>query len=73
MGERCNRYGSRILLEDDDRVRSVPREWTDLAAPDPEVVLGEGRLLVRVQDLKELACLVEQLTRRSPPEGHHDL
>ena len=69
VGERCNRYGARILLEDGGRVRSIPREWTDLVAPDPEVILGEGRVLVRVRDLTELARLVERLTHRRTPES----
>src|SRR5690606_563293 len=42
VGERCNRYGTRLLLRvDEDRVCSVPRQWTDVVAPDPEVVIGE--------------------------------
>jgi len=55
VGERYNRYGTRLLLRvDNERVCSVPRQWTDVVAPDPEVVIGKGRGLVRVADLLEL-------------------
>ena len=49
---------------DDATVRSVPPQWTDLVAPDPEIVIGEHRALFRVADLLGLARLVEQLGRR---------
>ena len=45
-------------MDGDGQVCSVPREWTDLVAPHPEVVIGEGRSLFRVQDLIDLARLV---------------
>jgi hypothetical protein len=69
LGERYNRYGTRLLLRvDDESVCSVPPQWTDRVAPDPEVVLGKGRGLLRVADLMELAELVASLlqTRRKP-------
>ena len=73
VGERHNRYGKRLLLQDsDETIWSVPRQWTDLVAPDPEVVLGEGRALFRVTDLVELACLVARLCRREALEGPDD-
>jgi hypothetical protein len=58
-----------LLRVDDERVCSVPPQWTDLAPPDPEVVLGKGRGLLRVTDLLELADLVARLresTRERP-------
>ncbi|MBU1947575.1 MAG: Y4bD/Y4pK family protein [Candidatus Eisenbacteria bacterium] len=62
VGERYNRYGTRLLLDvDDDIVCSVPRQWTDRVAPDPEVVFGEGRALFRVGDLLKLTQLVARL------------
>jgi hypothetical protein len=65
VGERYNRYGKRLLLRvDDGTVRSVPPQWTDLVAPDPEIVMGGHRALFRVADLLELAQLVEELGRR---------
>jgi hypothetical protein len=66
VGERYNRYGRRLLLQvDEATVCSVPPQWTDLVAPDPELLIGEQRALFRVAELLELARLVEQL-------GGHD-
>jgi len=65
VGERYNRYGRRLLLRVDDvTVCSVPLQWTDLVAPDPEIVIGEYRALLRVADLLELERLVDQLRKR---------
>jgi len=65
MGERYNRYGRRFLLRVNDFVVcSVPLQWTDLAAPDPEIVLGKQRALYRVADLLELARLVDEMCER---------
>jgi len=68
VGERYNRYGRRLLLRVDEvAVCSVPPQWTDLAAPDPEIVLGEGRALFRVADALELARLVDQIRKHGSP------
>ena len=68
VGERYNRYGTRLLLEvGDDLLCSVPPQWTDLAALDPEVVIGEGRAYFRVGDLVELARLVARPRGCSSP------
>ena len=73
VGERYNRYGRRLLLEIDEKtVCSVPPQWTDLAAPDPELVLGRHRALFRVADLMELACLVERLGGNHSRETPHE-
>jgi hypothetical protein len=65
VGKRYNRYGRRLLLRVDDvTVCSVPPQWTDLVAPDPEIVIGEYRALLRVADLLELERLVDQLRKR---------
>ncbi|MEP6508883.1 MAG: DUF5372 family protein, partial [Gemmatimonadales bacterium] len=64
-GERYNRYGRRLLLRVDDvTVCSVPPQWTDLVAPDPEIVIGEYRALFCLADLLELERLVDQLHKR---------
>jgi Family of unknown function (DUF5372) len=64
VGERHNPYGRRLLLQvDDGTICSVPERWTDLAASDPEIVLGKHRALFRVADLLQLARLVDQLGR----------
>jgi len=70
VGERYNRYGRRLLLRvDEERVCSVPPQWTDVVELDPEVVLGEGRALLRVADLMGLARLVTRLAEQAqrPP------
>jgi hypothetical protein len=65
VGERANLYGPRLLLAlDDGTVCAIPRPWTDLVAPDPEVVMGNGRALMRLADLLELAKLVDRLQGR---------
>jgi hypothetical protein len=65
VDERYNRYGRRLLLRvDEDQVCSVPPQWTDVVAPDPEVALGGGRSLFRVADLLELADLVSRLVEQ---------
>jgi hypothetical protein len=70
VGERYNRYGRRLLLRVDEvAVCSVPPQWTDLAAPDPEIVLGKGCALFRVADALELARLVDQIRKHGPPCG----
>jgi len=69
VGERYNRYGARLLLRiDSDRVCSVPRQWTDVVAPDPEIVIGKGRAVLRFADLLELVDLVAR-HRRGSLEG----
>jgi hypothetical protein len=52
-----------LLRVDDRTVCSVPPQWTDSVAPDPEVVMGQGRALFRILDLLELASLVTRLSR----------
>jgi len=70
VGERYNRYGRRLLLRlDEDRVCSVPRQWTDVVAPEPEVVMGRGRAVFRVADLLELSDLLARLAKRENAHG----
>jgi len=62
VGERYNRYGKRLLLQvDGEQICSIPPQWTDVGAPDPEIILGAGRAPLRLGDLLELADLVERL------------
>ncbi|MGV1861611.1 DUF5372 family protein [Rhizobium rhizogenes] len=68
VGKRYNRHGERLLLQTEDAtVWSVPPQWTDLVSLDPEVVMGNGRSLLRVVDLMELATLVKRLSSKSGP------
>jgi hypothetical protein len=69
VGERCNLYGRRLLLQaDGGTVCSVPQQWTDFVAPAPEIVISKHRALFRVADLLELARLVDQLGTRPWPK-----
>lgn len=70
VGERYNRYGTRLLLQGDDgSIHSIPPHWTDLVDPDPEVIFGRGRALFRVADLVDLAGLVARLRRPKAREA----
>ncbi len=70
VGERYNRYGMILLLQiDDESVCSVPPQWTDVVAVDPEIVMGGHRALFRVVDLLELAGLVDRLSKRDLRES----
>ena len=65
VGERYNRYGTRLLLRiDEDHICSVPRQWTDVVAPEPDVVISGSRSLFRLADLLALADLVSQLVEQ---------
>jgi len=64
VGERYNVHGKRLLLQDEVTICSVLPQWTDLAAPDPEIIIGNHRALFRVADLLDLARLVDQLAKR---------
>ena len=69
VGERFNRYGKRLLLKvDESTVCSVPPQWTDVVAPNPEIAMGNESALLRVTDFIELARLVERLASTS---RHH--
>jgi len=73
VGERYNRYGKRLLLRiDDHTICSVPPQWTDIAAVDPDIVIGQGRTLLRFVDLMELAQFVERLAAERRSERPHD-
>ncbi|WP_287209171.1 DUF5372 family protein [Mesorhizobium sp.] len=74
IGRRYNRHGERVLLQaDDTAVWSIPPQWTDLVSLDPEVILGNGRALLRVADLMELADLVGRISGKSATRLHGDL
>ena len=74
VGERCTYQGKRLLLQIDDiTVCSIPPQWTDFVAPDPEVIIGGQRNLFRVADLLELAALVERLNRGRSLRGQNEM
>jgi hypothetical protein len=53
-----------LLRFDDGAMCSVPPQWTDVVALDPEIVMGQSRALFRVADLMELARLVARMASR---------
>jgi hypothetical protein len=72
VGERYNAHGKRLVLRvDNETYCSVPPQWTDLATPDPEILLGGSRALVRMADLLELERLVARLRTGNARESAH--
>lgn len=67
-GERVNKYGTKILIEIDSHLWSVPREWTDLVSPEPIEVIGKKQAVFSFDDLLELQKLVEHLIRKDTSE-----
>jgi Family of unknown function (DUF5372) len=49
-------------------VRSLPQAWTNLALPDPFLVVANGRAVLRLRDLQHLV----QLLRDRPISGQED-
>ena len=47
-------------------VRSLPPAWTDLADPDPFVILSANRAILRLCDLQALVRLVQAVD--APPQ-----
>jgi hypothetical protein len=63
VGKRGNVHGKHLLLQTDDGgVWSVPPQWTDLVSPDPEVVVSNGRALLLIPNLMDLASLIDRLS-----------
>jgi hypothetical protein len=52
------------------RLRSLPTAWTNLASPDPFVVLATGRAILRFTDLQMLIRLLHDMdeTLREVPQ-----
>lgn len=49
--------------------RSLPTGWTDAGDPDPFVVVAAGRCPFRVEDLLELAGLIDGVIAGSGDDG----
>lgn len=65
VGKRSNLQGDRLLLQTDDgAIWPLPPQWTDLVSIDPEVVVSNGRALLLVSNLMDLASMVEHLCCR---------
>ena len=70
MAVRHNWGEDRVYYRDEQgQLASVPASWTDVIPPDPVVAVSAGRSPFRLQDLLELARLVE-LLKRETPHGH---
>jgi len=68
--ERASRHGERVWYERrDGSVASIPRAWTDLAAPDPFSTLAGGQAYFRPENLAELAALVAAILDGAKPKG----
>ncbi|AYG70517.1 hypothetical protein CCGE531_31390 (plasmid) [Rhizobium sp. CCGE531] len=53
-----------LLQTDDGAIWPLPPQWTDLVSVDPEVAASNGRALLLVSNLMELANMVEHLCDR---------
>jgi hypothetical protein len=51
------------------QVRSLPLAWTNLALPDPFLVVGGGNTVLRWKDLQQLAQFLRQ-QQSQRQEGH---
>jgi hypothetical protein len=47
----------------------LPRQWTDLVADDPTVLVGAGRAHFRYNDLSRLVDLLARLVQPSAPRS----
>ena len=50
-----------FFFADDGTQKSVPRAWTDMADPDPFVLLAGQRCAFRIVDLLDLVELLDRL------------
>jgi len=62
-----------LLQTDDAAIWSVPPQWTDLVSPDLEVVMSNGRVVLRFADVVELADLVDRLSGKSAVRSHSNM
>lgn len=51
-----------FFLDEEGTQRSLPVAWTDAVEPDVFVAVAAGRCAFRVEDLIELAGLIERVT-----------
>ena len=64
MTYRRNWGEHRVYFHDDTgRLASLPAPWTNVFPADPYVAVSSGRSPFRVQDLLELAQLIDRILR----------
>ena len=62
--QRLNWSEDRVYYRDETgKFCGIPKRWTSLWAPDPEVAMGAGRSAFRATDLAQLASLVKGLLK----------
>jgi len=49
------------FLDSSGQMQRLPAAWTDVLGVDPFVTVAAGRLALRVEDLLQLAYLIERL------------
>ena len=49
-------------VDGEGEVTSLPAQWTSVVGPDPVVMIAQGEVRFRVEDLLALARLLEALT-----------
>lgn len=60
---RFNWGEDRVYFRADDRqITSIPSAWTNIAPPDPFVIVAAGRAHFRLEDLVSLATLLEKVS-----------
>ncbi|WP_082871035.1 DUF5372 family protein [Nocardia terpenica] len=66
---RLNWGEDRVSMRDEQGVLfSLPAGWTDVPAPDPFVVIAEGRCPFTTPGLLELAELIDRLRAQPKPD-----
>ncbi|MFI1919316.1 DUF5372 family protein [Nocardia sp. NPDC020380] len=66
---RLNWGEDRVSMRDQDgRLFSLPAGWTDVVAPDPFVVIAEGRCPFTMSALLELASLIDRVRTQPGPD-----
>ena len=58
-----------FLDQETQEVRSLPLAWTNLALPDPFLVVADGKAVLRWSDLHQLAQFLSD-KQTSSQEGH---
>jgi hypothetical protein len=59
---RHNWSEDRVYFHDDEnKLRSIPSQWTSLVCEDPAVIVGAGRAHFRFAELLELATMLKEL------------